>query len=47
MNLFEGTVLALQLGSTVHAVWSHSWWRALYWGGAFLLTLAVVKGMRT
>lgn len=38
-------MLLLQAGASIHAGIQCQWYKALYWGGAFLLTVAIVKGM--
>lgn len=43
----EALVLLLQVGCCVEALCKGLWWKALYWLGAFLLTVAIVKGLRT
>ncbi len=41
-------VLIVLLGlCTVEAAWHGMWWKALYWFGALLVTVAVVKGIKT
>jgi hypothetical protein len=38
-------MMVLQVGCCLGACWKEKWWQALYWFGAALLTLAVVKGL--
>lgn len=40
-------MLLLQVGCLVEALWKGMYWKALYWLGAFFLTLAIVKGLRS
>lgn len=43
----ESCMLLLQIVCTVEAASRGLWWKALYWFGALLLTIAIVKGMKT
>lgn len=43
----EGAMLALQVFCCGEACFRGLWWKALYWFGAFLLTLAIVKGLKS
>ena len=42
----ELLMLILQVGCTVEAACRGMWWKALYWVGAFVITIAIVKGIR-
>jgi len=46
MTFFEGAMLSLQLICCGESLGSGMWWKSVYWGGAFVLTLAVVKGLK-
>lgn len=46
MCLTEGLMLLLQVACCGGAVWRGDNWKALYWLGAFVVTLAVVKGIK-
>ncbi len=46
MNLFEGAMLAMQVGAGIVALANSQHVKLMYWIGAFILTLAVVRGMR-
>lgn len=46
MTLCEGCILILQIVCTFEAVTRGAWWKVLYWFGALLLTVAIVKGMK-
>lgn len=43
----EGIMLALQLACMGQAVYLGLWWKSLYWLGAFILTLAVMRGINS
>ena len=43
----EGVMLLLQVVCCGEAAYRGLGWKALYWVGAFVLTLAVVKGIKT
>lgn len=47
MTWIEGLMLGLQVVCCGEAAYRGLGWKALYWGGAFVLTLAVVKGIKT
>ena len=47
MSIPETMMLALQVICLAGAVFDGQKWKALYWAGAFALTLAVVKGLKT
>lgn len=47
MAPIEGLMLGLQLLCCVEAIYNNLLWKALYWFGAFLITVAIVKGMRS
>ncbi len=47
MSWAEGAMLGLQVVCCGEALCRGQWWKALYWAGAFALTLAVVKGIKT
>lgn len=47
MTWIEGGMLLLQVVCCGEAAYRGLGWKALYWGGAFALTLAVVKGIKT
>lgn len=47
MSIFELAMMALQLCCCVGALGKGLPWRALYWFAAFILTLAVVKGLNS
>lgn len=38
-------MLLLQAGASLHAGFQQQWWKALYWFGALILTVAIIKGM--
>ena len=40
-------MLALQVGCFIEALSKGLYWKAVYWLGAFILTLAVVKGLKS
>lgn len=42
----ETLMLMLQVGCFGEALVKGMYWKALYWFGAFFLTLAIVKGLR-
>jgi hypothetical protein len=42
----EVAVLVLQVLCLGESLYNSQWWKALYWFGAFILTLAIVKGMQ-
>lgn len=46
MNLFEFVMLCMQVGAACWAFGEDKPMRALYWVGAFIITVAVTKGMR-
>ena len=46
MNLFEVGILGMQVGALVMSLWRGQNMRALYWFGALLLTIAVVRGLK-
>lgn len=41
----EWVLLVLYVWLSVRAAHCGLWWRSLYWLGAFLLSLAVVRGL--
>ncbi len=43
----ETLMLGLQAFCCVEACLRSMWWKSLYWCGAFILTLAIVKGLRS
>lgn len=47
MTWAEGAMLLLQVVACGEAAYRGMGWKAMYWGGAFVLTLAVVKGIKT
>ncbi len=47
MLLSEGLMLVLQAFCFGEACYRGLVWKALYWSGAFLLTVAIVKGLKT
>ncbi len=47
MFLSEGLMLGLQVLCFGEACYRGLLWKALYWLGAFLLTLAIVRGLKT
>lgn len=47
LNHFEVVMLLLQVGAAGWCFSDGLHWRALYWVGAFILTLAVLKGLNT
>jgi hypothetical protein len=38
-------MLAMQAGACTYSMYNGMYYKALYWVGAFVLTLAVVKGL--
>ncbi len=46
MNLFEFVMLCMQAGAVFWALMTDKPMRALYWVGAFIITVAVIKGMK-
>ena len=46
MNIFEFGMLAMQAGAFGTATLSWQGHKMMYWAGAFVLTLAVVRGLR-
>lgn len=46
MNVFEGLMLILQVGAFLTSLYNQQGWKALYWAGAFVVTLAVVRGLK-
>lgn len=47
MTTPEVAMLVLQVVCCGEAAYRGLGWKALYWAGAFVLTLAVVKGIKT
>ena len=43
----EGLMLLLQAGCCVESAYRGLWWKSLYWLGAFVITIAVVKGIKS
>lgn len=43
----EVAMLALQIFCGSEAALRGSWWKALYWAGAAILTVAIVRGMKS
>ena len=43
----EWAMLGLQVFCCGESFIKSMWWKTLYWFGAFILTLAIVKGMRS
>ncbi len=46
MTWAEGAMLVLQAVCCGESCFRGTWWKALYWFGALLLTIAVVKGLK-
>ncbi len=46
MQLTEAMMLGLQLGCCTGALYRGCGWKALYWLGAFVVTLAVIRGIK-
>ncbi|KKM09630.1 hypothetical protein LCGC14_1722800, partial [marine sediment metagenome] len=44
--VIEIAILILQVGCVVESMCRGNWWKALYWFGALLLTVAVVRGIK-
>ncbi len=42
----EVAMLSLQVACLGEALYKGFWWKALYWAGAFILTVAIVKGLQ-
>jgi len=40
-------MLILQVGCTVEAVYRGMYWKALYWVGAFAITISIIKGIKS
>lgn len=45
--MLETLMLVLQLGCLAECMYKGLFWKSLYWVGAFVLTLAVVKGIKS
>lgn len=45
--MLEGIMLVLQAGACIESACRGLWWKTLYWFGAFFLTLAIVKGLKS
>jgi len=43
----EACMLLLQVFCCGEAALRGLWWKALYWLGAFILTVAIVKGLKS
>lgn len=43
----EAAMLGLQVFCCGESMCRGLWWKALYWFGAFLLTIAIVRGLKT
>lgn len=46
MNLFEFGMLTMQVGAGLVAVYNRQYTKCCYWLGAFILTAAVIKGLK-
>lgn len=42
----ETAMLVLQVVCCGEAIYRGQYWKSLYWLGAFILTLAIVKGLK-
>ncbi len=46
MNTFEVVMLVMQVGASATALYNRQGMKALYWFGALLLTVAVIRGFK-
>ena len=46
MSLFEVVLLIMYAGASLEAFWQSNHWKAVYWLGAIVVTLAVIKGIK-
>lgn len=46
MNIFEASMVVMQFGAAIIAFTNSQYTKGMYWVGAFILTIAVVRGMK-
>jgi len=46
VTVFEFVMLVMQMGAFCTSLASNQYTKTLYWAGAFMITLAVVRGLK-